>query len=167
MSTCVIRDVGMTKYSKKQVVFHWLIAVMIATQFIFHDAISDAYEATLRGIEVAFNPLVAAHVFVGITVLLLSVWRFAVRQKTGVPPYPEAESKMTKLASEIVHYGTYALAILLPISGGAAWFGGIKAAAEAHEMMKAILMALVALHIGGALFHLFAQKNNIFKRMWF
>lgn len=157
----------MQKYSRPQVILHWVIVILFVGQFVFHDAISDAFDQIMRGNTVAFNPLVAGHVFGGFLILGLTLVRFGVRRKKGVPPYPAQESQLTKLASEIVHYGTYVLAILLPISGAVAWFGGVKAAAEGHEMMKAVLLALVALHVAGALFHLVVHKNNIFKRMTF
>ncbi len=157
----------MQKYPFIMRVFHWVLVIMFAAQFIFHDAISDAYDQIQRGVEVAFNPLVAGHVFGGLAILVLTLVRFGIRRKSVLPAYPEQGSALTKRASEIVHYGTYVLGIMLPVSGAVAWFGGVKAAADGHEMLKAVLLALVALHVAGALFHLVVHKNNIFKRMWF
>ena len=157
----------MQKYPFIMRVFHWVLVIMFAAQFIFHDAISDAYDQIQRGVEVAFNPLVAGHVFGGLAILVLTLIRFGIRRKSVLPAYPEQGSALTKRASEIVHYGTYVLGIMLPVSGAVAWFGGVKAAADGHEMLKAVLLALVALHVAGTLFHLVVHKNNIFKRMWF
>jgi cytochrome b561 len=157
----------MQKYNKTMVVLHWVLVLLFAAQFIFHDAISHAYRDLMRGNEVAFDPLVAGHIFGGFAILALTVIRFVVRKRSDLPPYPAEESKLTKMVSEIVHYGTYVLGVTLPISGAVAWFGGVRAAADGHEVMKGILMALVALHVAGALFHFVVKKNNIFKRMWF
>ena len=41
----------------------------------------------------------------------------------------------------------------------------VRPAAEAHEIMKALLMLLVGLHIAGALYHQFVLRNNLIGRM--
>ncbi len=156
----------MTKYSKKQITLHWTLAVLFAAQFIFHDAIEDAFDKVMDGIAVSFDPLVAGHVAGGIAILLLTVYRFYVRKTIGVPDYPQQGSAQTEKLSEWVHMATYALGILMPISGMVAWFGVNHNAAEAHEVMKFAFLAVIALHVAGAFSHLILHKNNIFKRMW-
>jgi cytochrome b561 len=156
----------MTKYSKKQITLHWTLVVLFAAQFIFHESIKGAFDKVMDGIAVSFDPLVAGHVAGGIAILLLTVYRFYVRQNTGVPAYPQQGSALTQKLSELEHMGTYALGILMPISGMVAWFGMNDNAAEAHEVMKFMFLALIALHIAGAFSHLILHKNNIFKRMW-
>ncbi len=99
----------MQKYPFIMRVFHWVLVIMFAAQFIFHNAISDAYDQIQRGVEVAFNPLVAGHVFGGLAILVLTLVRFGIRRKSVLPAYPEQGSALTKRASEIVHYGTYVL----------------------------------------------------------
>jgi len=89
-----------------------------------------------------------------------------MRQTTGVPDYPHQGSDLTKKLSGLVHMGTYALGILMPISGIVAWFSVNQNAAQAHEVMKFAFLALIALHVAGAFSHLILHKNNIFKRMW-
>ena len=63
--------------------------------------------------------------------------------KRGAPKPPEHEPAILKLAAGATHLGLYALLILMPVSGIAAWFGNIEAAAEGHEVMRLILLALV------------------------
>lgn len=155
----------MNKYSKRQMALHWGVAILFLAQFVFHDAIGAAFRAAMRGNEVAFNPLVAGHVFGGGLILLLTIYRLYNRKTDGVPPYPQQEAKTTKLASEIVHYGTYLLAVLLPISGAIAWFGLNRTAAEAHEIGKAVFLGLFALHMAGIAYHRVKNKTNVMKRM--
>ena len=156
----------MTKYSKTQITLHWALVVLFAAQFIFHESIKAAFDKVIDGMAVSFDPLVAGHVAGGIAILLLSVYRFYVRQTTGVPDYPHQGSDLTKKLSGLVHMGTYALGILMPISGIVAWFSVSQNAAQAHEVMKFAFLALIALHVAGAFSHLILHKNNIFKRMW-
>jgi cytochrome b561 len=78
---------------------------------------------------------------------------------------PEVKPAILKLAAHLGHMGLYALMIAMPLSGAAAWFGGIEAAAEAHEVMKFLMIALVAVHVLAALWHQFWLKDGLLLRM--
>jgi cytochrome b561 len=114
---------------------------------------------------VEFSPLVAAHVFGGIAILLLVLWRLVVRFKRGAPLPPESEHPLLKMAAHLSHWLLYALMILMPVSGVLAWFGGIEQAATNHFYMKFAMLGLVALHVVAALFHQFVLKTNLIQRM--
>jgi cytochrome b561 len=53
--------------------------------------------------------------------------------------------------------------ILMPVSGAVVWSGGVEVAAQGHHVMKIILLALVALHLVGALCHM--QRHGTLARM--
>ena len=93
------------------------------------------------------------------------VWRVALRLLEGAPPPPADEHPALRLLSQITHWGFYALLFLMPISGSVPWFGGVEAAAEGHGVMRVILLALVALHVVGALAHRFYFRSGIMERM--
>ena len=152
-------------YSRAQILLHWIVALLIVPQFLLHDPMKDAWRAFRRGEEIAFHPLVAAHVFAGIAILLLVVWRLTLRARRGAPEPPESEHPALKLVAKATHAGLYLLLVLLTVSGGMAWFGGVEVAGEAHEVMKTLLLALVVLHVAGALFHQFVLKTNLMDRM--
>ena len=46
-----------------------------------------------------------------------------------------------------------------------AWFGGVDLAAQGHNVLKIVLLALVALHVLGALYHQFVLKDGLINRM--
>ena len=152
-------------FSAGQIRLHWIVFILIALQYVLHEGIAEAWDIVEEGGAVAFSPLVASHVAGGILVLLLVVWRLALRAKRGAPAAPEEEPAILKFAAATTHLGLYALMILMPLSGMAAWFGGVEAAAEAHEVMRIILLALIVLHIGGALYHQFVLKTDVLSRM--
>ncbi len=152
-------------YSRLQISLHWIIMLLVALQFIFHDSISEAWDKIEGGLEAAFNPMVAMHVFGGILILLLTLWRLAVRRKRGAPALPETESAVQRIAAHATHHTLYLLLILTPISGAVAWFGGVEKAADGHEVLKTLMLILVALHVLAALFHQFVLKNNLLDRM--
>lgn len=154
-----------TAYSRTQIILHWLVFLLIAAQFLFHEPIADAWDRVEEGLAVAFDPLVAAHVFGGLLILGLVVWRLYLRFTRGAPALPEKEPAAMKLIARLTHLGLYGLMLLMPISGAVAWFGGVNAAAEGHEVMKVLLLLLVGLHVAGALYQQFMPKTNIMARM--
>lgn len=152
-------------YTRLQIRLHWVIFALIALQYLFHESIVAAWLAAKRGETVAFDPLVAGHVFGGIAILVLVLWRIWARVKFGAPPLPEEEAPAMQMLAKLTHLGLYLMMLTLPFSGLAAWFGGIDAAAEAHEVMRLILLVLIVLHVVGALYHQFVLKTGLMQRM--
>jgi cytochrome b561 len=52
-----------------------------------------------------------------------------------------------------------------PITGMAAWFGGVLQAGELHGTVKPVIIVLVGLHIAAALYHHFIKKDGLLLRM--
>lgn len=154
-----------TAYSRSQIMLHWLIFLLITVQFLLHEPMSEAWDRVEDGLAVSFDPLVASHVVLGGLIFLLMMWRVVLRLKRGAPELPAEEPPALKLIANLTHMGLYVLMVLMPVSGAVAWFGGAEAAAEAHEVMKALLLLLVGLHIAGALYQQFVLKTNIMARM--
>lgn len=152
-------------YSVTQISLHWIVFLLIGFQLVFDEDIGRAWRAVRRDEELAFNPWVAAHVYVGIAVLVFALWRIFLRARRGAPQPPEHEPAILKLAAGATHLGLYALLLLIPLSGLAAWFGNVALAGEAHELMKPILIVVVLLHIAGALYHQFVLKTDVMIRM--
>ena len=100
------------------------------------------------------------HVAFGIAILALAVLRVALRVRRGVPPPPRDERPALRALARATHLALYALILLMPATGGLAWFGGVEAMAEAHRAGKAAILVLVGLHILGALYHHFFLKTE-------
>ena len=152
-------------YTKQQIRLHWIIFLLIAFQFLAHEPMSEAWRQIQREGSAEFHPLVFTHVAVGVLILVLVLLRIGLRLRYGAPPLPEEESPAMQMVAKVTHLGLYVLMLGLPASGLAAWFGGASAAAEAHEVMKVIVLVLVGLHVAGALYHQFVLKTNIMARM--
>ena len=154
-----------TGYSATQIGLHGIVALLVAGQYIFKDSIASAWDAYTRGQEVAFSPLILAHVAGGILILAFVLWRLVLRLTRGVPPAPENEPTPLKTLSHVAHWGFYAILAAMSVSGGLMWFGDVQAAAQAHNVLKVMLLALIVLHVVAIPFHKLVLKNNVMQRM--
>lgn len=152
-------------YSRPQILLHWAVALLIVLQFVLHEPMAEAWDVIEDGGTAAFNPVVAAHVFGGILVLAFALWRIALRRSRGVPDLPAGDGPMLRKAAHAGHMALYALMILMPLSGMAAWFGGAHAAAEVHEAMKPLMILLVAVHVAAAVWHQVWLRDGLMRRM--
>ena len=151
-------------YTRLQIALHWGTALLIVQQYLFKDAIAAAWDAAAKGVETAFIPLVLAHVAGGALVMLFALWRLSIRARRGAPAMV-GDSAAQRASAKAAHVGLYALMILMPLSGSMAWFGGVDLAAQGHNVLKIVLLALVALHVLGALYHQFVLKDGLINRM--
>ena len=128
------------------------------------------------------------HKLFGVLVLFSWFLRIVVRNMTRVPPLPEGIKPIEKKLSHFVHYAIYAFMIIIPTTGilmtiyagykvpilnsllkdiveknenRSDWFDTL------HQYFAYTLLALVVLHIAGALKHRFFEpkENDVIKRM--
>ena len=154
-------------YSRTQIILHWAIAALVVFQYLGHDAIAEFVE--LVGITASSSeeiPTMArAHVLAGILTGALMVLRVIMRLVHGTPALPKEETPLMKFLAHATHFTLYAALFLMPMSGMAAWFGQIETALVVHNVLKVVLLAFVALHVAGALYHQLILKNHLIKRM--
>ncbi len=169
----------MTQYSKRMVITHWLTLALLITAWYLGDSLAEATDASKAALSDYF-----VHITVGGTILLLTVFRFFFRRNDGVPA-PIGDTPMDKFAKG-VHHLLYTVLILLPLSGivilltskaGPALLAldanmlpkehGFRSvfAHEVHEQLVNVLIALVVIHILGAIKHQFITKDGLMKRM--
>ncbi len=152
-------------YSRIQIGLHWLVAALIVAQFALHDPIVAASEAIKKAEIPDISTLVMFHVIAGSLILALVVWRLVIRWRRGVPALPEKEAPALKGIAHLTHWSLYALMIVLPITGLAAWFGGNATADVIHTSLKLPLLGLVGLHFAAALFQQFVLRTGLITRM--
>lgn len=171
----------MTRYSKTAMALHWLIAALL----VYNYALGERGEHLRQG--AALFATLQLHKSVGITVLLLSLLRLGIR---FWHPAPAAviDNQSTKYLSSAVHALFYIVMIGAPLTG---WiivstakieiptllFGFIpwphlpvsqgwhRLAKDAHELLSNLMLALIALHVIGAVRHQFILKDGLLDRM--
>ena len=152
-------------YSSAQIGLHWIIALLIALQFLFNEPMGEAFDSVMRGTVPPFSWAVWAHIAGGVAILALVLWRVALRRSRGVPPPPEGEGTLLGRAASLGHWALYALMVLMPVSGLVAWFGGVDTAGEAHGLMSNLMLFVLAVHVAAALWHQFWLKDHLLLRM--
>ncbi len=129
-----------------------------------------------------------AHKSLGLTVLGLAALRLAWRLYAGAPsPVPGTPPWQARVAGA-THWMLYGIVFAMPLSGWLydsasglrplRWFGGPEVpklvspdrtiagvAGDAHEWLFWVLVALVALHAGAALYHHFVLRDATLQRM--
>ncbi|MEZ5721357.1 MAG: hypothetical protein R3D59_06620 [Paracoccaceae bacterium] len=89
-------------FSRAQIAPHWIVAALVVAQYLFKDAIAEAWRLMLQETP----PLRPAHPGPwagGALILALVVWRLVLRACRGVPPPPEHEPALLKRAAGAAH----------------------------------------------------------------
>jgi cytochrome b561 len=158
-------DAAPKGYSTAQIVLHWTIAALVVFQLLFHDAVERAFDDRMDGDPVETMGGALVHVGVGVTILILAVIRLAIRLRRGAPPPHDDKPAIINWIGYATHFLLYAFIFAMPLTGALAWFGGIEASAEIHELGRLILMPMIGLHVLGALAEHFVFRNDTLMRM--
>lgn len=126
-----------------------------------------------------------------VLIVVRIIWRLCNRQ---TPNIPDTAKPWERIAARITHYGLYACMLIMPLSGWLMAsasplqdqlgiqnmvFGlfempdpfqpGLNKTAETfaliHDITSKVLIALVLLHIGAAMKHVFILKDDVLRRM--
>ncbi len=176
------------RYSLAQRALHWSVALLAIAAWGLGQTIE---EYGFEGLVAAFgqdatNAIYTLHKSAGLLVLFLMVLRIAARLAWGKPAYAQPLPGWMRAASEATHFALYALLILMPVLGWLATGAGDypvqlfalhlpkilpkdPALSETlyglHAVCGSLVAALVALHVGAALWHGLARRDGVFSRM--
>jgi len=161
--------------------FHWLIVVLILTQFV----LANEYNHLPLGL--AKLGVIAKHKSVGITIFALAVLRLVWRALNPTPELPNTLKPYERVLAHITHYALYAILFLMPLSGWmmssarsfpVSWFGLFQlpdlvapnrplydTLHTTHDTLAWILVVVATLHLLAALKHHFVLKDDTLRRM--
>lgn len=153
---------SLPSYSRPQIALHWAVAALFLVNYVVSDDLGRALRTIAQGgTPEGLTPMV--HVWGGIAVLVLTLLRIGLRIARRAPA-----AVGRTLSERVAHWGhiaLYALLLALTGSGVAAWFGGVREAGEAHEVLVNLTLLLVAAHTLAALFHQYVLKDGLLARM--
>lgn len=151
------------RYDRVAVWLHWAVALMVLVQF----ATGWIWGNFERGSEPRFY-LFRTHLVTGSIILALAFVRLGWRLTHPAPPLP-AMPPAQRLAAHATHWLLYAAIFVQPALGLIAITSFGKTLGrwprELHVTLSWAIAALVALHLGAALWHQFVQKDRLMLRM--
>ena len=192
MTTTASAPFRASRYTTGAIVLHWAIAFLILAQLVGGYVMSDVLPSGSSDQYVVFQ----LHKSFGILVLLLTIARILWRIFNPPPPVPASVSRLEDIASRIVHFGFYALLLIVPLAGwltitvapvhietvlffveGLPWpnlpfLGSLgeatrdtvyEAAGEVHGFLAYTIVALLVLHIAGAVKHHLADGHFVLR----
>jgi cytochrome b561 len=168
-------------YPATSKLLHWLVAVCVLTTAPVAIAMGRVSPGPTQ--DTLFN----LHKSLGVLILTLMILRLINRLVVGAPIADPEIEPWQKTVSSIVHTSLYALLLAMPIVGYIAnsafgattpFFGlfnlpPIVAKNDAlstqlftiHRWVGWLVILLVLMHVGAALYHYFIRRDNVLPRM--
>lgn len=165
-----------TRYGSVAIAMHWLTALLIVLLF------ATGLLAAAQIDPAAKVALLRAHIPLGAGVLLLTlfriVWWFVADKQ---PALPADQPGWQKFTAKAVHIGLYLVVIVTASSGiatiilsgalpaiiGSATLPNLETVLPraVHGIVSKLMLGLLALHIGAALYHQFIRRDRLLARM--
>lgn len=165
-----------TQYGPVAITIHWASALAVILAFAAGFVVANVAPPAQQG------PILIAHITLGLIVFALTLLRIVWWVVADKRPAPVGKQPhWQELTAKIVHFGLYALLILMGTSGivTVVLSGALPTILSggpvpdlsqlipriAHGIMSKILLALFVLHIGAALYHQVIRRDHLLARM--
>lgn len=174
-------DEPVKSFGPVAVALHWIIAAAMAGSVIL------AWEVMGMDAGDGRTARLAIHKSVGTAILVLAAFRLAWRARHPAPAYAVPMPPWQRLAAHGAHWLLYVLMVAMPVTGYVSeaararktdFFGLFDIprlvpldrklslyAQTAHSWSRYLLYALVAAHVGAALYHQFVLRDRLLERM--
>ena len=171
------------RYAHPARALHWLMAVLVLLM------VPAGFIMVQPGIDRSLqNALFIYHKNAGVLLFLLIALRLFVRWRNTPPPKPGSVPAWQASMANATHWGLYAVLLVQPVTGYVRVRAGgypievldalgaplilpqseaLAGVAKAvHHWTGVTVAALIALHVGAALFHAIVRRDGVFSRMW-
>jgi cytochrome b561 len=171
-----------SRYHPLLVTLHWLLAVLIVAML----CAGFILLAPMPNIDPQKIGILLIHMSVGMFILALMEVRFVAHLSTAKPAAATTGHPALDRVAAATHYGSYILVVLMAGTGVAtAILAGLNRSVfqgtgeplppsfavypsfVAHSYLALVLAGFIVLHALAALYHQFAIKDRLFRRMWF
>ena len=182
MSVALVSD--RARYSLGLRRLHWLMAVLVALAYVFIEQRGIFERGTAERAA-----MVQAHFWMGLSVLVLVVWRLLLRRRDGAPPITPLLPAWQAWPAKLLHLALYAFLLVMPVLGLlTAWTDGKvlflpftdialpallgqdeALAAQLEELHGSIGEAfywVIGLHVLAAIYHHFIRRDDTLRRMF-
>jgi len=168
------------RYHPAWVAIHWLTALLVVMMLGVGKIVMPGIDPT----DPQKPMMLQSHAYIGVAITVLLIIRLVLRFTTKRPAPADAGNAFLNFVAKAVHFLLYFFLIGMAASGMGlfqqanlpAVFSGAKPYPTnffdylprmGHGLVSWLLLALVALHFGAAMFHQFIKKDNLLGRMWF
>jgi cytochrome b561 len=153
-------------YSPLQKALHWIVVVLCATQVPTSWAIDRTHVAHAAGNHPDPTDMLLhqVHAWTGWVILACVILRVYFRIRHGAPHLPSDTPRWSLLASTVSHAALYATLLALPATGTLAMYVS-GAFAPVHQLLTRLLLVLVLVHVGAALWHLALRRDGVVEAM--
>jgi cytochrome b561 len=170
-----------TRFGAVAQTFHWVIVALLVIQFVL------AYMASPLPTGLEKLALLSRHKGTGMTIFILALLRLIWRWANPAPPLPDTMRSFERGLARFTHGYLYFILFTMPVVGwimssaanhpvsyfGLFTFPNLVAPDKTlvepmkllHQIMSWSLLAVVAMHIAGALRHHFVLKDDTLLRM--
>jgi cytochrome b561 len=169
-----------TSHGPITVTLHWLVAILFVTAFAFGQIMEELPHGDAK------LTVLGWHLLAGAAILALVLPRLLARAATGGLRHDQGPL-WEQRAAKFVHFGLYGLMVGLPLTGFLAVTTGRNAIPlrgefkleplftskmlhgameETHEFLVSVLIAAVAAHVLGVIWHKFIRRDDVAGRMW-
>lgn len=160
---------------------HWVVAALIAAQFLIGWTMPDIQRDTPP------TGLVGWHLSFGAAIVFFVVLRVVWRITHAAPGLPASVPRPLRLVAVATHWLLYTLLVAVPVLGWAnaasrgypvQLFGAVRlpqiatqgssighAMGDIHSLLATALAIVIGLHVAGALFHRFVLRDDTLGRM--
>lgn len=168
------------RYHPAHAALHWLIALLVfmmlgVGKFVMPGIPTDDPQKPM---------MLQTHAYIGGTIAVLLILRLLLRFTARRPAPADAGNAFLNFLAKAVHFLLYLLLIGMVLSGLGlfqmanlpAVFSGAEPYPQnffdylprmGHGLTSWLLLALVLLHLGAALYHQFVRRDHLLARMWF
>lgn len=169
------------RYNPALVAIHWLMALLVIMML----GVGKFMMPTVPVEDPQKPMMLQTHAYIGIAIAVLLVIRLVLRFTTKRPAPADAGNAFLNWVAKATHFLLYAFMLGMVASGMGLFqladlpsiFSGATpypadyfssfAPRGGHGIFSGLLLALVALHFGAAMYHQFIKKDGLLGRMWF
>lgn len=152
-------------YTLLQRRLHWAVILLISCQFLLQDAMRDALYAIEQQESLGLGQFVVTtlHTWGGAGIAILMLWRWRLR-KRAVPLDGGLMAHRKAFWVNLHHISLYIVVLLMAATGALHYYLAWSLAGRWHELGKWLLLALISIHVIGALSHL-GSDSKVLQRM--
>lgn len=168
------------RYHPALVSIHWLMALLVFIMLGVGKFVMPGVDPTAPQKPM----MLQTHAYIGGAIAVLLIVRLVLRFTVKRPTPADAGNAFLNFVAKAVHFLLYFFLLGMAVSGlglfqmanlPAVFSGAAPYPANffdylprmGHGLTSWLLLAIIALHFGAAMFHQFIKKDNLLARMWF